>query len=65
MNVTLVCKQCGKTARRPLIDVSGCHGRRELPTELALCPDGHGRMEREDGVDDSWFWKTRDANADG
>lgn len=57
MNITLRCKTCGKTARRPLLDVPGCHGHRELPAERALCPDGHGYMEREDGIDDSWFWK--------
>jgi hypothetical protein len=48
--VTLVCTQCGHTARRPLQRAVACRGTHETPSEMALCPNGHGVMVRQDGV---------------
>ena len=55
MSITVKCPVCGKLARRKLMIVVACHGRKEAPTEPARCPSGHGRMVRTDGVNDSWF----------
>jgi len=49
-NATLFCKDCGVTARRPLMREPGSRGHRETSTEPALCPKGHGLMVRQDGV---------------
>lgn len=49
-SVTLICKECEYTARRQLMNVSGCRGVHETTSESALCPNGHGVMIREDGV---------------
>jgi hypothetical protein len=45
-NKTLICtaKGCEYTARRPLVQMSACHGHKETPAESALCPHGHGPM---------------------
>lgn len=47
--VTLVCEQCGHTARRDLYYEAGSRGVHETCSYPALCPKGHGRMAREDG----------------
>lgn len=48
--VTLVCRECGHTARRALSLESGSHGIRETSSEPGLCPRGHGLLVRKDGV---------------
>lgn len=48
--VTLVCKECGHTARRPLMSESGSRGIHETSSEPALCPWGHGLLARQDGL---------------
>ena len=47
-NLTLICKTCGQTARRPLEDAVSCRGVRESQPEPALCPAGHGPMVQKD-----------------
>jgi hypothetical protein len=47
--VTLVCKTCGQTARRRLLNEPGSRGIHETCSEPALCPRGHGEMVRQDG----------------
>jgi hypothetical protein len=47
--VTLVCRTCGETARRDLLDESGSRGTQETCSQPALCPRGHGEMIRQDG----------------
>lgn len=47
--VTLVCEDCGQTARRELAQVVACRGVHETPSEPAMCPNGHGLMVRKDG----------------
>ena len=47
-NLTLICKTCGQTARRPLQNRASCRGVRETPPEPALCPAGHGLMVQKD-----------------
>ena len=49
-SVTLVCKECGATARRKLMLEAGSHGVHETSSEPARCPKGHGPMIRQDGV---------------
>jgi len=49
-SVTLICKTCGWTARRPLMNESGSRGIHETSSEPALCPRAHGLMVRSDGV---------------
>lgn len=49
-SVTMVCRTCGSTARRPLFDTVACRGTHETSSEPALCPKGHGNMVRKDGV---------------
>lgn len=48
-SVTLVCKDCGKRARRRLTDEIGARGVHETSCEPAKCPQGHGYMVRLDG----------------
>jgi hypothetical protein len=48
--ITLICPSCGHKARRPLQDQAGARGVHETEPEPALCPLGHGAMEREDGI---------------
>lgn len=48
--VTLVCKMCGKKARRKLLEQSGNRGVHETASEKSLCPNGHGMMSRLDKV---------------
>lgn len=43
---TLVCSQCGHTARRELVNVTACRGHRETPTERATCPRCLIEMDR-------------------
>lgn len=57
--VNLYCPDCGKTARRPLVNAVACRGVHETPAEIALCPSGHGRMLREDGFNEDWVWGKR------
>ncbi len=45
----LVCKECGYTARRELLNEVACRGHHETQTVPALCPKGHGYLVREDG----------------
>ncbi len=47
--VTLVCTECGWTARRKLRFEPGSRGTHETPSESARCPKGHGSMVRADG----------------
>ena len=47
-NLTLICKTCGQTARRPLENSPSCRGVRETRPEPALCPAGHGPMVQKD-----------------
>lgn len=49
-SVTLVCRTCGKKARRPLMREAGSRGVHETSSEPASCPDGHGLMVRQDGL---------------
>lgn len=58
-SVTLICKECGHTARRPLMMEPGSRGISETSSEPALCPKGHGLMVRKDGVkQERWaLWK--------
>lgn len=58
-NVTMICKTCGKQARRSLavgFESTGCRGVHETPPEPALCPAGHGRMVRVDGHQEN-IWR--------
>lgn len=48
--VTLVCKECGYTARRSLTLEAGSRGVHETSSEPGLCPKGHGLLVRKDGV---------------
>jgi hypothetical protein len=48
--VTLICRECGHTARRDLMHEAGSRGAHETSSEPALCPKGHGLMLRKDGV---------------
>lgn len=48
--VTLVCPECGHTARRALTLEPGSRGVHETSSEPALCPKGHGLMKRQDGL---------------
>lgn len=57
--VNLYCPDCGKTARRPLMVTAGCRGVHETPAMISMCPEGHGRMLREDGHDEDYFWGKR------
>jgi len=45
--VTLVCRECGHTARRRLLVVAGSRGAAETPCEPGLCPQGHGPLTRQ------------------
>lgn len=58
-NVTLKCKQCNYTARRPLMQDPGCRGVHETASHPGLCPKGHGPLVREDGIQqERWArWK--------
>lgn len=47
--VNLICRTCGNKARRELLLQPGSRGVHETSSELALCPNGHGKLEREDG----------------
>lgn len=49
-NVTLICRECGWTCRRTLMNEAGSRGVHETSSEPALCPKGHGLMVRKDGV---------------
>jgi hypothetical protein len=49
-NVTLICKLCSYKARRPLMNEAGCRGVHETASEPASCPNGHGLLVREDGL---------------
>lgn len=54
---TLICRECGYTARRKLMLEAGCRGHRETATEPALCPNGHGILYRKDGLpQERWAW---------
>lgn len=63
VRVTLVCKVCGKAARRELMRKPGSRGVHETSSEPALCPDGHGLMTRADGLCQerwaAWRWSPR------
>lgn len=48
--ITLCCRRCGYTARRPLANTVACRGVKETSAELALCPHGHGKLVRVDGI---------------
>lgn len=48
--VTLICKTCDYKARRDLMDEPGSRGVHETASEPATCPNGHGLLVREDGV---------------
>ncbi len=48
--VQKVCRMCGYKAKRKLLDSVGVRGTHETASELALCPNGHGPLEREDGA---------------
>lgn len=50
MSVTLICKECAYTARRPLMMEPGSHGVCETSSEPGLCPKGHGLLLRKDGI---------------
>ena len=47
--VNLVCRECGRTARRNLMRQAGAHGIHETSSELAMCPNSHGTLVRQDG----------------
>lgn len=49
-SVQLICETCGLKAKRKLLEVPGCRGIHETPSEPASCPSGHGEMVRVDGV---------------
>lgn len=49
-NINLRCKTCGYTARRPLAATPGSRGVHETEPETALCPKGHGKLSRVDGI---------------
>ena len=48
--VTLKCPKCGYRARRSLNNEPGSRGTHETSCEVAMCPKGHGVLERVDGV---------------
>lgn len=53
--VTLVCADCKYTARRDLQLEPGSRGTHETSAEPAMCPHGHGRLKRLDGVkEENW-----------
>ena len=59
--VTLVCKNCGYTARRRLSLEAGSRGVHETSSEPGLCPKGHGLLIRQDGLpQEKWaLWNQR------
>lgn len=54
--VTLICRTCDYTARRDLRNEAGNRGVHETSAETAMCPNGHGELVREDGVNQE-RWK--------
>lgn len=52
--VTLVCSDCGYTARRDLNREPGSRGVHETTSKPATCPKGHGLLARRDGVPRYW-----------
>jgi hypothetical protein len=55
--VTLTCGQCDYLCRRPLNHEPGSRGVHETSSEPALCPHGHGMMQRADGLpQERWAW---------
>lgn len=48
--VSLICLTCGYKAKRRLLDQAACRGTHETASEGALCPKGHGALERTDGT---------------
>ena len=52
--VTLVCKECGYSARRDLMHTAAVWGVHNSISEPGLCPKGHGPLSRKDENEPGW-----------